>query len=344
MSFAAMQNHPQTVALLQRSLQRGRVAHAYLLTGASLDDSATLARNLIKTLNCKNPVRQGPNQSPVDCCDACDECRRIDQDNHPDVTWVRPESKLRIITIDQMRDLMHAIHLKPMENGYKAGIVVGAERLNTQAANAFLKTLEEPPLKTLLILLSDEPGRIMETILSRCLRLNLGGENSLAANAAQQAWLTKFCEFAKTPKKNLLIRYQMLSVLVAHFAELKTQIETSFTSTSPLEKYDEAESSLKQKWETELNAAIEAEYRRRRAESLSMIQNWLRDVWLETLGQSDARLCLPHLNAITKSVAQHLDSERAEDNINIVQNTRKLLESNVQEALTLEVCLLKLHL
>ena len=344
MSFAAMQTHPQTVALLQRSLERGRVAHAYLLTGASLDVASTLARNLVKTLNCQNPVRHGPDQAPVDCCDACKECRRIDQDNHPDVTWVRPESKLRIITIDQMRDLMHTIHLKAMENGYKAGILVGADRLNTQAANAFLKTLEEPPHKTLLILLSDEPGRILETILSRCLRLNLGGDHSLLENASQQAWLKNFCECAQVPAKNLLTRYKMLGVLVSHFAQIKSQIETNLSAGSPLEKYDEAETSLKQKWETELNAAIESEYRRRRAESLAIIQNWLRDVWLETLGQSDARLCLPQFAAITQSVAQHLDPERAEENINILQNTRKLLESNVQEALTLEVCLLKLHL
>jgi len=344
MSFAAMQTHPQTVALLQRSLERGRVAHAYLLTGGSLDAAAGLARNLIKTLNCRNPVRQGPNQSPVDCCDACDECRRIDQDNHPDVAWVRPESKLRVITVDQMRDLMHTIHLKAMENGYKAGILVGADRLNTQAANAFLKTLEEPPHKTILILLSDQPDRLLETILSRCLRLNLGGDNPSLANIDPQPWLKKFCEFAQAPTKNLLTRYQMLGALVAHFAEIKTQIETNLTAGSPLEKYDEAEASLRQKWETELNAAIESEYRRRRAESLAIIQNWLRDVWLETLGQSDARLCLPQFADLTKAVAQHLDSERAEDNINIVQNTRKLLESNVQEALTLEVCLLKLHL
>jgi DNA polymerase-3 subunit delta' len=343
MSFAAMNTHPQTVALLQRSLERGRVAHAYLLTGASLDDASILARNLIKTLNCRNPVRQVPSQLPTDCCDACDECRRIDQDNHPDVTWVRPESKLRIITIDQMRDLMHTIHLKAMENGYKAGILVGADRLNTQAANAFLKTLEEPPHKSILILLSDDPGRILETILSRCLRLNLGGENSSLTNIAQQPWLKLFCEYAQAPTKNLLTRYQMLGVLVAHFSEIKGQIETNLSASSPLEKYDEAEASLRNKWETELNAAIESEYRHRRAESLAVIQNWLRDVWLETLGQSEARLCFPQFAAITRSVAQNLDPERAEDNINIIHKTRKLLESNVQEALTLEVCLLKLH-
>lgn len=344
MSFGAMQNHPQTVALLQRSLERGRVGHAYLFTGSSLDNASAMARNLVKTLNCQNPVRKGPTQAAVDCCDVCNECRRIDEDNHPDISWVRPESKLRVITIDQMRDLMHTIHLKAMENGYKAGILVGADRLNTQAANAFLKTLEEPPQKSILILISDEPGRILETVLSRCLRLNLGGDNPALADGDQQVWLKNFCECAQTPSRNLLTRYKMLGVLVGHFAEIKAQIETNLSAGSPLEKYDEAEASMKQKWETELNAAIESEYRRQRAESLAIIQNWLRDVWLATMGQSEGRLCLPQFTVLTQSVAQNLDCERAEDNINIIQNTRKLLESNVQEALTLEVCLLKLHL
>jgi len=108
----------------------------------------------------------------TDCCDACPNCRKIDHDTHADIHWARPESKSRIITVEQMRELMREIQLKPTEAGYKIAVIAAADRLNVQAANAFLKTLEEPPAKSVLILLTIEPQRILETILSRCLRLN----------------------------------------------------------------------------------------------------------------------------------------------------------------------------
>ena len=74
-------------------------------------------------------------------------CRKIDHETHADIHWARPESKSRVITVEQMRDLMQQIQLKPTEAEYKVTIIAGADRLNPQAANAFLKTLEEPPAK-----------------------------------------------------------------------------------------------------------------------------------------------------------------------------------------------------
>ena len=83
-----------------------------------------------------------------------------------------------------MRELMHEVQLKSSEAEVKVAVIVAADRLNPQAANAFLKTLEEPPPKSVLILLSTEPGRILETIMSRCLRLNFAGEGARKWDAA----------------------------------------------------------------------------------------------------------------------------------------------------------------
>src|SRR5205823_2281869 len=141
------------VRLLQRSLERGRLGHAYLFSGDDLTELERIARTLAKVVNCEKPVRKPPHSTltpdegeglPLDSCDRCVSCRKIDADNHPDISWVRPESKSRVIIIDQMRDLMQTIHLKPTVAQYKFGIIVAADRLNPQAANAFLKTLEEP--------------------------------------------------------------------------------------------------------------------------------------------------------------------------------------------------------
>ena len=157
--------------------------------------------------------------------------------------------------------------------------------MNDQAANAFLKTLEEPPPRSVLILLTTEPQRLLETILSRCLRLNFAGEGPQQLAPAQMEWLAAFSEMAAADQKSLLGRYRLMDVLLRKLNEVKASIEGTLTARSPLEKYEDAEEALRDKWEEELKAAMEAEYRRQRADFLLALQWWLRDVWLQTLAQ-----------------------------------------------------------
>jgi DNA polymerase III subunit delta' len=342
MSFAHIAQHSQTVELLQRSLNRGRLAHGYLFTGGSMAVPESMARALAQALNCLQPPRTGKSGLALDGCDTCLNCRKIAADNHPDVQWVRPESKSRIITIDQMREVMQTIHLKPMEAAYKVAIIAGADRLNTQAANAFLKTLEEPPPQSVIILLTAEPQRILETIVSRCLRLNFGGDQPSAGAVA--SWLEAFGEATREEAKTLLHRYRLLGILQNQLAQQREEIEKSLTARSPLDKYAEAEASTREKWEEELTAAVEAEYRRRRAEMLGVLEAWFRDIWLQTMNLGANRLCYPSLEAITLAVACRVTPQAAEENLRTIEKTCRLLETNVQEALALEVGVLKLKL
>ena len=343
MSFTDFPDQRQGVELLQRSLERGRLAHAYLFTGHHIEELEAIARTLAKTLNCLQPEKA--NGVSINCCDACLNCRKVEHDNHADVQWVRPESKSRVITVEQMRELMQEINLKPTEAEYKVAVIVGADRLNVQAANAFLKTLEEPPAKSVLILLTTEPQRVLETILSRCLRLNFGGEGPRALAPAEMDWLRRFSEMAATEQKSLLGRYRLMDVLLQKLNATKSAIEESLTARSPLQRYDDAENDLRDKWEDELAAAIEAEYRRQRADLLAIVQRWLRDVWLETLerGEIGALLNFPQISG-TAAVAKRIASEKALENLQIIEGAQRLLHTNVQEALALEVGLLKLNL
>ncbi len=341
MAFKNFPRQTQGVQLLQRSLARGRLGHAYLFTGDHLDELELLARTLAKTLNCSSPVKT--KGIPADSCEECANCRKISDDLHADVHWARPESKSRVITIDQMRDLMQQIQLKPNEAGYKIAVIVGADRLNVQAANAFLKTLEEPPQKSVLILLSTEPSRILETILSRCLRLNFSADTVRSLSAAQSVWLQQFSAAAASEQKSLFGRYRLLDSLLQHLNTIREQTSETLSAHSPLEKYDDAEKSLRDKWEDELTAAIEAEYRRQRAEVLLLLQWWLRDVWLHTLTTGEELLHLPQI-AGAEDVARRLSTRQARENLTIVEQTQRLLHGNVQEALALEVGLLKLQL
>src|SRR5277367_3919103 len=155
MAFKNFTRQTQGVQLLQRSLARGRLGHAYLFAGDHLEELESLARMLAKTLNCQNPIKT--KGEATDCCDECLSCRKIDNDSHADIHWARPESKSRVVTIEQTRELIRKIQLKPTEAEFKVAVISGADRLNAQGANAFLKTLEEPPARSVLILLSTEP-------------------------------------------------------------------------------------------------------------------------------------------------------------------------------------------
>jgi DNA polymerase III subunit delta' len=344
MSFADFPEQERIVKLLQRSLERGRLAHAYLFTGGDLTTLEEMARTLAKTVNCVQPARSSAAGEALDCCDRCASCRRIEEAKHPDVHWVRPESKSRVITIDQMRELMRTIQLKPSEAACKIGVIVAADRLNIQAANAFLKTLEEPPPRSILILISTEPQRLLETIISRCLRVNFAGERSALADEKAQTWLTTFSQLAGTRQKGLLSRYQLLSILLKQLGEIKAEIEENLNARSPLKQYDEIDARLRDKWEDELTAAVESEYRRRRGDLLILFQLWLRDLWLHTLKMENSLVTFPSLAANSKAVAARISPREAIENLSVIEETQRLLGSNVQEALALEVGLLKLKL
>jgi DNA polymerase III subunit delta' len=340
MAFTFFDRHAQGVQLLQRSLARGRLGHAYLFAGDKLEELESLARTLAKTLNCQRPVKIGG--AATDCCDACPSCRKIDGDTHADIHWARPESKSRIVTIDQMREMMREIQLKPTEAEHKVAIIASADRLNAQAANAFLKTLEEPPAKSVLILLSTEPQRILETILSRCLRLNFCGDGKRELNSAETGWLEQFGSLAASEQKTLLGRYRLLDALLQKLGEIRARTEESLATRSPLQKYDNVEKDLREKWEDELAAAVEAEYRRQRADLLLLVQWWLRDVWLHTLAAGKELLNFPKI-AGAENVAKKISPRQALENLQTLEQTQRLLHTNVQEALALEVGLLKLH-
>jgi DNA polymerase-3 subunit delta' len=356
MAFKDFPRQAQGVQLLQRSLQRGRLAHGYLFAGHQLDELEAIARTLAKTLNCQQPAK-GASAVPIDSCDACISCQKIEHGNHADVHWVRPESKSRVITIDQMRELMKVMNLKPTEAGYKVAVVVAADRLNVPAANAFLKTLEEPPPKSILILLSTDPQRILETILSRCLRLNFGGDGPRPLDSAQKEWLAAFSEMAAVEQKSLLGRYRLMDELLRKLGAVRESIEEALTARSPLQRYEDVEKELRDKWEDELTAAIEAEYRRQRADLLLVLQWWLRDVWVQTLGtqglpaehpkpkarQPSALLNFPEIEG-TATVAGRISARDAMENLQIMEQLQRWLGTNVQEALALEVGLLKLRL
>jgi len=145
--------------------EQGRMPHALLIheaPGTGGDWLATWAAALVLCERGKAVP-----------CGECGACRRVASSHHPDVSWVRPQEDSRQIRIEQVRELSGDLALTSHSGGYKVGILTPADALNRFAANALLKTLEEPPARTLLILVATEPSRLPPTVLSRCQRLRI---------------------------------------------------------------------------------------------------------------------------------------------------------------------------
>ena len=329
--------------LLFRSLERGRLGHAYLFVG---DDAGVLedaAIRLAQVLNCTNPQSRSAGGSGAEPCGNCSACRRTAGFSHPDVTWVRPGKKSRIISIEQIRDLNQTVALRPTESRHKIGIITTTERLRIEAANAFLKTLEEPPRDSIFILLTTDADQVLETILSRCLRLSFAS-GGVRIEPAVAAWLGDFASGVASATASLLDRYRLIESLINVLAATRGQIDDALTAASPLKRHADADASQRDRWEDELSAAIEAEYRRRRAAFLAGIHAWLRDVWLQSMG-SAVTLFLPQLNEAAAAVGRRVSMADARANLEAWERTQRLLLStNAQEALVLEVGLLRLKL
>lgn len=167
MSFRDIRGQLQAMSVLQSALRQNRLAKAYLFAGEEGVGKALVARTIAKAINCL----QGDG---ADSCDHCISCRKIDNFNHPDVHWIMPEGASNSIKIETIRELKESIYLKPFEAKKKIFIIDHAENFTPEAANAFLKVLEEPPGEGLLILLAAKPKLIFPTVLSRCQKLFFG--------------------------------------------------------------------------------------------------------------------------------------------------------------------------
>lgn len=160
----------KAINILRGTLSRGRIASSYLFAGESGIGKKFTAVNLAKVLNCQGIQLSAISYQLIDCCDQCPSCRKIDSQTHPDFLMITPEKGE--IRVNEIRAIDEALSFAPYGGKMKVVIVDDAETMNQSAANAFLKTLEEPPSQSMIILISSSPDRLPETIRSRCSRIN----------------------------------------------------------------------------------------------------------------------------------------------------------------------------
>jgi DNA polymerase-3 subunit delta' len=161
--------------------KRGSLPHALLLTGPHGLGKSIFADNLVKSVLCERPADNGH------ACDHCKNCQLVAAGSHPDIHEVGVAEESKVIKIDQIRDLCEKLSKTSQLAGYKVGIIRDAERMNTNAANSLLKTLEEPGADTLIVLLSSQPGTMPATIRSRCQKISFNSPEKAQA----LEWLKK---------------------------------------------------------------------------------------------------------------------------------------------------------
>jgi len=175
MSFAEVIGHTKQLAILRSALSAARLHHAYLFVGPDGIGKRTAAIAVAKAIHCEESIE--------DFCGICVNCARISDGNHPDVRLIQPLPDKKEISIQQIREIERELNFRSFSGKRKIAVIDPATLMNLSAQNALLKTLEEPPADSVIVLIAPNSGGLLPTVRSRCVRLNFSplGRHEVAA-------------------------------------------------------------------------------------------------------------------------------------------------------------------
>src|SRR5256714_10780247 len=307
---------------LSRAHERGRLGHAYLISGPPGSGKRGLASdlsNLVAAAKSEDVFASPPTGFFL----------------------AEPESKSRRIVIDQVRALEHALQMRSSNGHRKVVIIADADRLQPQAANAFLKTLEEPPKDSLLILLSAMPEVLPDTILSRCVAVPLAAEEKRKLSDEEEQLIQLLGDVAASKGQGIQPAYQLARGFHRLLAQIRETIqeenaaalkrdEVRYRNTTDGAWLDEREDYYK--------ALTESQYLRHRARLVEILFLWWSDVLRANTGV--ARRELPMAKKQTEALAGRLKTPEILWRIRRLEELRDHLGRNIQEALAVEVAFL----
>lgn len=299
----------QAVVSFNTALAAGRLAQAYLVVGSVLDQGIPFAHAALGRLFCSG--RDKP-------CGVCPACTQLEIRRHPDAVWIEPEKKSRIIDVERIRELQKLIYQTALAGGWKAVVLVAADRIGDAAANAFLKTLEEPPPRCLFLLLTDTPQAMLPTILSRCQRLVLSSE----AEGLPEPWRARLLDIMASPMEGGLKDRMLRSAAIAQLLDdIRTQAEEEEETRSGSDNSDE---------ET-FKARVESRYRGMRRRLIRAMVLWYRDVLVLVCGSGADTLCHADRSREAAGIAQRLTYRDALANVRVIEGIQRQLERNVNQ-------------
>ena len=313
----------QAFLLIERAHVERRLAHAFLISGSNGDDLKSLAVRIAARVNDWT-------------------AHTLDDLKSQGAMVLEPESKQRKIKIDAVRVLERQLQMTSPSR-YKIGIIVDADRQTEQAANAFLKTLEEPPDNSLLLLLTRMPDQLLSTVRSRCVRVPLfrsergGMELSPEQEQLVQA-LGQHFTGALNPSRAITLMRSFSGIL----SDIKDRIqkENHHAYREEVEAYGKTTDGawLKDR-EDYYDDLTESQYQEERSSLLALLFVWFGEVLRRQVGCP--AFDLPQSQSVTARIAQTLPPAEAHRRLRAVEELRRNLTTNVREPLALEVGFMK---
>ena len=313
----------RTTALeyLRRAHEQNRLGHAYLITGPPGSGKQLLAADLASLVNGT-------------------AARDVFSAKAREIFVARPESKSRRILIEQIRDLEHALHMRASNGRRKVAIIPDADRLVVAAANAFLKTLEEPPKDSLLLLLSALPEALPETILSRCIAIPLEPKGQRQSQHEQEK-LLKLLQQGSVKNWTIQFAYGLAHEFQGLLREVREEVrrETDEALKKEEVRYKNAtDGAWLEEREDYYKALTESLYLQRRVELIETLFAWWTDVLRASNGvvQRD----LANAKKETAALAARFSSNEILKRIRCLEELRDHLGRNIHEGLAIEVAFL----
>ena len=298
------------------------MAHAYLIHGEKGTGKKMLAGLFAKTLQCE--------AGGTDPCGTCRSCIQCDSGNQPDIIWVTHE-KPTVISVDDIREQVNNdIIIKPYSSRYKIYIIPEAELMNPQAQNALLKTIEEPPEYAVIMLLTNNLDKMLPTILSRCITLNLKpvGEldmmEYLSRMGVPQA-KAKFCVGFAFGNLGKAVRLATSE----EYNEIKHDCVQILKDINRMEIYDLIDAVKKM-----------SKYKLDIYDYLDIMMMWYRDILMLKVSGSPDKLLFKEEYATLKQQANYISYEGIENVLKALDKVKVRLEANVNFDIAMELLLL----
>ncbi len=322
---------PNLCTRLCQAKLHNRIGQAYLLAGDDVDYLERFAMAFAQTAACQSPNPDGS------ACGHCEACVHFTSRSYPECFIVRPQSKSRQILVDDMHDFERVIGLSSMPGYLKVGMLVEADRLGDASQNMFLKTLEEPPAGTLLLLLSANPRRLLPTIKSRCQVLSLLRNRQDYSKLASEGLFKALALLYRGADAPAGLRASAAISTLYDKCEALANETVAAQTAGATDNIDDPR-ALKQMSE-EIQAKKQAEFVRLRDSINSAIQAWFLQRMLIVSGADKALLPSPEmLDGV--SIAQTTPDE-AEQDLAYVDEFLRSIASNVDIKLSLDVLCLQ---
>lgn len=330
MPFADIIGHDAAKALLRSAILQNRVAHAYLFHGDDRIGKRLLALRLAQALLCETV----PDDQEPDACGTCRACHQVEARTHPDFMVIEPDREQANpqIKIESIRDIEHQMIYRPLIGDRKVCVIDDADRMTIGAANALLKTLEEPPDHSLFVLVSSRPYALPATIRSRCQALRL---TALAQTQVEAAVILK----RELPPADA----HFLAVLSD--GQLGQALECDLEQARNSQKEFSVIFSAKglQSFSTILATAEALAKADRALEAFDWLLRWLRDVLLLAVGAGSDHLLNLDQRTDMETVAEHIDIDELLDLISDLEKLERQANRNVNLQMALETFLLRLR-